>query len=422
MINAKDILAVTKSVTKKWEKQRKAEERGRRSVSSREYVYSDRVNFTEVADEILPAAYQHASGGGKYTVSKRQLYYASRQKFLDMTGRAIKAGDFSQRLLRQFINRNPGLTSSWKITADPRGTLTIANAEHDVRIPCGTIAIDEHLRVAAKTVSPLDVASQVAPEWPSLAEGKRYQAVLYIEKEGFEPVLNEAKIAERFDLAILSCKGQSVVAARKFVDHVCRRDGGVPLLVVHDFDKSGFEISQRLTSVSGWAEENDRVAYWFQNDINVHDLGLRLKDIEKYGLAEEQCDFNCRQDWNYEGFCTEDEEAFLRSGRRVELNAFTSPQLIEWLESKLTEHLPDRLVPDDDTLADAYRMAIVVAEINKAIDEATAAGKKRAVEATVPKALRQVIERAMKDSESDDSWDRTLYSLVKTKLYPDDED
>jgi hypothetical protein len=419
MIDAKEILAVTKSVTKKWEKQRKAEEKGR-SRATRAYIYSDRVNCTEVADEILPDAYAHASGGGQYTVSKRQFYYAAREKFREMTGRELEANYFSQTLLVQYINRHPNQTASWKITADPRGTLTISNANHEVRVPCGTIAIEQHLHDSRTVIDPLEVATELPIEWPSLSEGKRYQAVLYIEKEGFEPILNEAKIAEQFDLAILSCKGQSVVAARKFVDEVCRVDGGVPLLVVHDFDKSGFEISKRLTEVSDWARDQDRVAYEFENDINVHDLGLRLGDIEQYDLASEKCTFKGQRDWNHDGFCTDGEVAFLRSGRRVELNSFTSPQLIEWLESKLSEHLPTRLIPDDETLVDAYRRAMVVAEINAAIEEATQAAQNNATEATVPKTLRRMLKQKMMDSS--ESWDRALYSMVKSKLYPDGDD
>jgi hypothetical protein len=149
-------------------------------------------------------------------------------------------------------------------------------------------------------------------------------------------------------LAILSCKGQSVVAARRFVDEVCRVGGGVPLFVVHDLDKAGFEISQRLTSVSDWAEEYDRVTYQFRHDINVTDLGLRLSDVEQYGLTGERCKF--KGDFASDSICTHEEKEFLLSDRRVELNEFTSPQFIEWLEAKLKHHLPNRLVPDDGVL------------------------------------------------------------------------
>jgi hypothetical protein len=85
-----------------------AEERGSRFRSSREYIYSDRVNFSDVADEILPAGYAHASGNGRYTVDKRQFYYAVRDDFLARTGREITADYFSQTLLVKYIKQQPG--------------------------------------------------------------------------------------------------------------------------------------------------------------------------------------------------------------------------------------------------------------------------------------------------------------------------
>jgi len=413
MIKADDILGVTRSVTKEWTKQRKAEERGRRTVGCRMYVYSDRVNFTDVVAGILPAAYDHASGGGVYSVSKRQLYYACREKFRQETGRPLESGYFSNTLLTQYLNRNPTKTASWKITADPRGTLVIPNAGHDVRIPCGTIQIDDHLTSSAEVVGSLSVDANVETRWPALAKKQRYQGVLYIEKEGFAPVLQEARIAERFDLAILSCKGQSVVAARKFVDTVCAKGRGVPLFVVHDFDKAGFEISQRLTRVSDWARDSDRVAYEFENEIDVTDLGLRLPDIEQYELDHEECEF--KGGFASDSICTEDEKDYLRSGQRVELNAFTSPQLIEWLERKLVENgLSKRLIPDDDVLASAYRRAIIVAYLNRAIEEAKDAAVEHAESAKIPKTLRRKLRKAMKDQ--DQPWDQVLYDLVREKL------
>src|SRR4051812_47578367 len=130
-----DIRGMAAKVTKEWTKQRKAEERGRRSRYSRAYVYSDRVNFTEVAHEILPRGYAHASGDGKYTVDKRQFYYAVRDEFLETTGRQITADYFSQNLLVKYMNQNLRETASWKVTASPRGTLTIPNTGEDTRIP-----------------------------------------------------------------------------------------------------------------------------------------------------------------------------------------------------------------------------------------------------------------------------------------------
>ena len=79
------------------------------------------------------------------------------------------------------------------------------------------------------------------------------------------------------------------------------------------------------------------MTYQFENKINVIDFGLGLADVEQYHLADEECQFQGSWGWD---LATEEEIQFLKSGRRVELNAFTSPQFIEWLEAKLNTHLP----------------------------------------------------------------------------------
>ena len=412
-VDASDLMAVTKAVTKDYTKQRKAEERGRRSRASRQYVYSDRVYFSQVAAEILPKGYAHASGNGEYTVDKRQLYYACRQAFLDKTGREITADYFSQTLLVKFMNHHPNETASWKITASPRGTLTIPNTDHDCRIPCGTVAIEEHLAKAARILDPTAVNITAPVEWPSLAENQRYRAVLYIEKEGFDPQLREAGIAERFDLCIVSCKGQSVIAARRFVDHVCRINGGVPLFTLHDFDPSGFVIAQRLTGVSHWARCNDLVKYEFQNDIDVTDLGLRLADVEAYGLQSEDFTFRGLPD---DIEATSQEREFFESGKRVELNAFTAPDFIEWLETKLRKHLPGKFVPADDVLESAWRHALIVAKINETIAEAHDDATRRAKAAKMPRNLRVQL------AKSAEPWDKALYEVAKKQAFSWDAD
>jgi hypothetical protein len=412
---------VTRDVTKKWAKQRKAEDRGNRNRSSRVHIYSDRVAFTDAARKILPAGYLHASGNGKYTVDKRQFYYAVRDQFLKATGREITADYFSQTLLVQYMNRHPRETAHWKITASPRGTLTIPNTGEDTltRIPCGTIAIEAHLRGAKKPIAPFDGLDKLfRVQWPSLAEGQRYQGVLYIEKEGFDPQLREARIAERFDIAIVSCKGQSVAAARRFVDHVCSVGGGVPLFVAHDLDKSGFEISQRLTTVSDHAVEKGLVKYWFQNEIDVTDLGLRLKDAEEYDLKTEYVEFNGH--FADDSIATKEEREFLRSHRRVELNAFTAPQFIEWLVKKLSQYLPGRLIPDDKILTDAYRRALALVRINQAVEESSKKAIEEAQAAEIPNDLREKLVGMMVDNKEDSSeaWDAALYKMVKEQLPP----
>src|SRR5262245_47700226 len=80
---AADILNLTTGVTKKWTKQRKAEERSSRARYNREQaMYSSRISFTEVMHRVIPEAYNKASNGGALPAHARQIFYVARPLFL----------------------------------------------------------------------------------------------------------------------------------------------------------------------------------------------------------------------------------------------------------------------------------------------------------------------------------------------------
>src|SRR5262249_30445419 len=163
----------------------------------------------------------------------------------------------------------------------------------------------------------------------------------------------------------------------------------------------------------------DLVKYEFKNEINVTDLGLRLADVEKYGLKSEWFEF--KGQFPPDTIATEQEQEFLQSNRRVELNAFTAPQFIEWLEGKLEENgLKQRLIPSDDVLAAAYRRALVIAELNQAIEEAYDQAVEKADAAKVPESLRGQLQEALKDRRR--PWDEALYEIAEKNLDADEDD
>ena len=96
---------------------------------------------------------------------------------------------------------------------------------------------------------------------------------------------------------------------------------------------------------------------------------------------------------------------------------------MERVNSSVTGEPPPRgrfgLIPDDDVLEDAFRRALAVAEINTAIEEAHESAIENAKGAKVPKTLRRMLRKAMKDSP--DAWDKTLYDIAKSLLYRTDE-
>jgi hypothetical protein len=171
------------------------------------------------------------------------------------------------------------------------------------------------------------------------------------------------------------------------------------------------EISQRLTTVSEAARLNHRVVYEFQNEINVIDLGLRLSDVQQYGLRGESCRF--KGHFAADSICTEKEKRYLLSNRRVELNEFTAPQFIQYVKAKLTQHLCGRLIPADDVLTDAYRRAQVVTRLNGAIKEILDDAIDDAKQATIPKTLRQQLRAVMKKNP-DVAWDVALCKLCES--------
>ena len=104
--------------------------------------------------------------------------------------------------------------------------------------------------------------------------------MLFIEKEGFEPIFEAAGIYERFDLAPMSTKGMSVTAARTLVEELCGRRG-LPLFILHDFDNERFLDQETLIS--------DTERYEFKHALdNVVELGLRLAHVERLGLQSER--------------------------------------------------------------------------------------------------------------------------------------
>ncbi len=156
-------------------------------------------------------------------------------------------------------------------------------------------------------------------QFPTYGPKNRFGAILYIEKEGFLPLLEQAKFAERFDLAIMSSKGMGTTAVRTLIESLCHQ---VKIFVLHDFDKSGFSIVGTL--------RRDTRRYEFAVAPEVVDLGLRLTDVEKWDLQAETLSYKSDPGSNLSlNGATHEEIEFLRGetdwrsyrGQRVELNA-----------------------------------------------------------------------------------------------------
>jgi hypothetical protein len=332
------------AVTKAWTKQRKAEERHASAERNRtdQLTRRRKVTIKEAAHEIMESAYLKARGRPGLPAQARQVMYAARPHILERTGRqSIDDAYFTQTILPNYIAET-GV--KWDIAYDDRGHFKEPHTDRVIGL--GTLAVRGYLN---------DIRDVRLGE-PSFSRGEimtsgpqgRFGALLYVEKEGFSSLWNAAQIDQRFDIGILSCKGMSVTAARRLAEEICSAYG-IPLFVLHDFDKAGVSISASF-------QRNTR-RYVFRKKFEVFDIGFRLEDVA--GLQSERHSDHgsaqARAANMRDNGATEDEIRFLLT-HRVELNAMSSDQLVAFLERKLTEHGVKKIVPDDAHLAKAYAL------------------------------------------------------------------
>ena len=190
-------------------------------------------------------------------------------------------------------------------------------------------------------------------------------------------MFDRAKLGERYDLAIMSSKGQSVRAARMMADKICGKYN-IPLLTLRDFDKAGFSIKETL--------QTDSIKYTFAHAVEAIDLGLRLDDVKELGLEDLAEPVTIKG--SYHSVCanlrrngaTEAEIKFLVTsggfgsakyckGKRVELNAMTSRQFLNFVERKLQEHGIKKIVPDQAKLEEVYRREFAMHEAQARLDD-----------------------------------------------------
>jgi DNA topoisomerase VI subunit B len=411
-----------------WEKLKREDERhDREGQRIREAALraQRRKTYTvkEAAWEVMEQAYLKASDHGRLPANARQIMYAARPEILRLTGKAdalANSAYFTQHLLPDFLNAHPDLTAGWDVAYDARGHFSEPHTSHEVGV--GTLEVRRYIYGWAQTIATA-VGTTIKAEIRTYGPRHRYAYALFIEKEGFNELLHRADLKNRYDLALMSTKGMSVTAARHLIEALHAE--GVTLLMVHDFDKSGLEILQTLFTPTR--------RYTYKQPPRVVDLGLRLAQAEAMGLESEDVVYhgskNPCESLRQCG-ATDEECQFLvgnRSwvtqqwhGKRIELNAMTSQQFLDWLEERLRAVGVTKLVPDEQTLTTAYKHQRRVAALQDVIDKAIQAyDEQHADTLTIPADLAEQVCARITDSSL--SWDEGLWQIIRKEHDTNDE-
>ena len=400
--HAAAIIGAIEHVTKEWTKHKKALDR-KQQQSRREFAKAMRrqknakVEIIDAAFAVMKDAYLEVSDNGTLPAKARQIYYKARGPILTATGEdRLDSNYFTQKLLPRYMREHESETAGWKVDYDPRGKLIEPHTK--CVVPMGTQEVDRQLDVILKSFEQPNSVSFELPDipiaYPTVGPHNRYGAILFCEKEGFNDLFAHVRLAERYDIALMSTKGMSVTAARHFIDRlqsIC--PAPVPVFVLHDLDKSGLSILATL--------QRTTERYKFTNRVPVIDLGVRIKDVRDENLESEDVvykksdpRFNLKQNG-----ATDEEIALLCSepygkgwrGQRVEINAFSSRPLVNWVESKLMDNDVTKVVPDDATLRDAWKRAAGIKYLNDRLPVLLSDAEKEAETQSVPAGLRDKI-------------------------------
>lgn len=381
-------------------KQRKSEEKQSSSGRwRRQRMVEIRGEFlTEASDKIMEECYMKASDNNTLPATARQVFYVARPLLEDMTEKQVIYSYFSQTLLPDYIKKHKKV-ADWDVVYDDRGHFMEPHTGRVIGL--GTLAVRRYLgRVTPMT-------KQEAGFNPAVIEtygpDGSFGALLYIEKEGFMPLFKQVKLAKRFDIGIMSSKGMSVTAARQLAEGICSVHG-IPLTVLHDFDRPGIIIKDTL--------ENDTRRFSYGKAPQVIDLGLSLADTG--GLTPEPFASKISDERLEEAGVDQTPINFLR-GQRVELNAMTSRQLVDFVEGKLRQHGIGKVIPDDDTLAEAYEMFVKSDRLAKAFKEMRDGledDDEYPIEA--PKNLAAQVKKLLKQ-HPDITWHRAIELVIDPK-------
>ncbi|MBA2528203.1 MAG: hypothetical protein H0V18_20830 [Pyrinomonadaceae bacterium] len=398
--------AITKAAAPYTRVMKNNRRRERISSSRRERLYTrnSEMSVRSAAYKVMERAYMAASAQNTLPANARQIMYRARPLIQELTDKMwTNSSYFTQTLLPDFIKAHRELTSTWDVVYDARGHIEEPHTAK--RVDLGTLAVRRYTNDWVTQIPSLTL-DHVELGINTVGPGNRYKFALFIEKEGFDALLSRSTIKERYDMAVMSCKGMSVTAGRQLVESLSEE--GVTILVAHDCDKSGFSICHTL--------HTDTRRFTFDSAPNVKCLGLRLDDARRMGLASESVSYRKRayKDRLRECGATVEECDFIigdrKKGTRIELNAMDSQQFIDWLELKFAEHGVTKVVPNQATLEAAYKRAILVMLANDAIGSVQSAWNENGHGVSIPDDLEQQVRIQVEGTEL--SWDAAIMKLL----------
>jgi DNA topoisomerase VI subunit B len=388
---AKALWSVSKDLYREGE--RRLKDAARQEKADREQERQARPKESSLKDAVFRVMAQAVrdAAGTLGIVSAHTLFYHVRPLVQQYTSRPLESDYFEQKLLPCY-RREVGPLK--EVYYEPRGVLYEPHTGRAV--PLGTREVEEYQ----------------FPAW-------LYDKVLFVEKKGLWPVFQAARLAERYDMAIVAGEGYATEACRVLFAHA-EQGKRYQLFVLHDADPFGYNIARTLR------EETARMPGYH---VEVVDLGLKLGDALDMGLATEN--FTRKRQLPQGLTLTALEREYFegrRAGprswvcRRVEINAFANPALIRYTEDRLeAAGVRGKVIPPAEVLSQRLRGGVqqllheqvrrehedlIHQEVRERFDEL-----RRKVEAR-ERGLARAVRRVLKEDRSR-SWSGAVFDQAR---------
>ena len=278
------------------------------------------VQNTDLLRPYMDEAFKLASTDGKYAITARQMWY----KIREISGAPDEAYTaFTQTVLTEWINHHPEYED--KINFANRGVFYIGDKQDGL----GTANVRNFINNIGKAPNTFNCYGGVNDNVyidDNFNVEYKYDKVLYIEKTGFDDIFKAEKIGEKYHMIIVSGQGFATRAAKTIL--YALQNKGLKLYCMHDLDISGVNIFKSFQTT------NEK----FEYPIDIEDLGITIEDVHRYNIQPEQVEKG-KTDRDKLLSMSDEYKRFFDGGiyyNRVELNAFTTEQILEIMDRKLS--------------------------------------------------------------------------------------
>lgn len=278
------------------------------------------IQNTDLLRPYMDDAFSLASTNGKYAITARQMWY----KIREISGAPDEAYTaFTQTVLTEWINNHPEYED--KINFANRGVFYIGDKQDGL----GTANVRNFINNIGKAPNTFNCYGGVSDNVyidDNFNVEYKYDKVLYIEKTGFDDIFKAEKIGEKYHMIIVSGQGFATRAAKTIL--YALQNKGLKLYCMHDLDISGVNIFKSFQTT------NDK----FEHPIDIEDLGITIEDVYRYNIQPEQVEKG-KSDRDKLLSMSDEYRSFfdgVTHYNRVELNAFTTEQILEIMDRKLS--------------------------------------------------------------------------------------